>query len=350
MMISTYFDTIHSHRTDNPDHGLRYAYTVIVQTPDNKYDCQGTGHVDGEMFVAYRNKDVHKVGGWLQENNMSEERVEFEKHCEELKNEIGNMSNSRVTGVRTLQLEIGCKSTIDKHYAYDGENSTHVYINDTHNRQCHKKLLRYRASLAAAARYPILEVHRKVVMRQNRVRLRCYARDFYPSELNLHWLREVNGRQTAVAESNGRGSLPSGDGLYQKYIDITINDGEEDKYSCKAYGISTKHGTEVVKWKGSKAASGGSVLVLALSLPITVATIISVSVLIMRKREKQIKRHRRGSTRNDTSTPKRPSYRVNRHTEPPREIPVTIWIHEEITTVDLDTISYVPSTHYKERQ
>nr|WEG68857.1 membrane protein m144 [Mastomys natalensis cytomegalovirus 1]WEG68993.1 membrane protein m144 [Mastomys natalensis cytomegalovirus 1]WEG71221.1 membrane protein m144 [Mastomys natalensis cytomegalovirus 1] len=329
---------VSSYRDRTVDPGLRYAYTIVMDSKEGAPSCFATGYVDGESFVAHSNGKTHRIGSWLLEHSLKDEEQSFSTQCNDMGNELRNMmNNSKVAGIKTLQLDVGCKSTFGRKYMYNGEDVRPYTLNGTSNPTCRSKLQLYRALVAAAAKFPHLEVERKIMRRQDMAKLRCIARDFYPADLELQWWRESDGRFNIIADSDIRDSLPSGDGVYQRHVDITVNIGDESLYTCRVRGVATKRELEIIKWRGSAKKSDDSFLLIVLFLPIIIVSGILILVIVIRRKNKSsrprssLRKHRRTVNR-------RPSYRVNRHTEPPCQAPITIWIKaDDVLADDLRT-------------
>lgn len=334
-IVSCVFATVfchHHYRDRIPDPGLRYAYTIVCTT-NGETSCFGAGYVDGEFFIGYRNGETHRVVKWLPAADVERELSDFKNRCTELDTDLRQLKNKSISaGVKTIQLDIGCKSTFGRRYALDGSDKTPMFsLNGTSNHACRSKLQIYRALVSAAAKFPKLEVERRVVRHPREIRLRCIARDFYPAHLELQWWRESDGRFSLMKDSEVRDSLPSGDGLYQKHVDIYVDSGDEDMYSCRASGIATRRSLEIVKWNGQQKRNADSVLFIALFLPVCIVFGIMAATVVLRRRARSLGRARnslKSRMRRRTSTQRTP-YRVTRHTEPPRDVPVTIYIHDE---------------------
>lgn len=328
------FSATYSYRERLSDPGLRYAYTLVVDTKDGGTGCFSTGYVDGEPFISYSDGTTHRLAKWLPDMNLHEEIEGFSTKCKELRNEVQHMINgTKILGIKTLQLDMGCKSTFSRRYAYDGEDVKTYSLNGTSNQICRSKLQLYRALIAASARFPQLDVERRSTRRPEIVRLRCIARDFYPADLDLQWWREFDGRFSMIAESSVRDSLPSGDGVYQKHLDLHVDSGDEHIYSCHVRGIATKRQIEIIKWKGYDRKKIDSALLIALLFPASVISTVFIAVLLIRRRKKTLSRTR-GSNRAKRQVPtRRPSYRVNRHTEPPY-FATTIWAKDDTVNIE----------------
>nr|1PQZ_A Chain A, MCMV M144 [Murid betaherpesvirus 1] len=234
--------------------GLRYAYTLVVDGTANTARCFGTGHVDGEAFVGYSNNKTHGIGRWVNASHVEEENKEFVRQCKELQAELDKMqNNSAVIGVKTVQLDVGCTSKIEKHYAYDGnetEDDTATSASER-ARDCQKKLTEYRKLVLASAVSPQLEVERRSSGREGGMRLRCFARDYYPADLEIRWWKDDGGGGALPQTSKQHHDpLPSGQGLYQKHIDVYVDGGLEHVYSCRVKGIATGLELQIVRWKG----------------------------------------------------------------------------------------------------
>ncbi|AWV68230.1 m144 protein [Murid betaherpesvirus 1] len=316
------------HKTEEPESGLRYAYTLVVDGTKNTRRCFGTGHVDGEAFVGHSGNETHGIGRWVNESHIQEENKGFVKQCQELQAELEKMqNNSKVIGVKTVQLDVGCKSKVEKHYAYDGnETDDDTVTSDTdQDRDCQKKLSEYRKLILASAVSPQLEVERRSSGREGGMRLRCFARDYYPADLEIQWWKDDGGDGALAQVSHRQDPLPSGNGLYQKHIDVYVDGGLEHVYSCRVKGIATGRELQIVRWKGYARGAGISVVLLALFVPASVmATVVAGSVLIRKKGREQRKTRRRFGRRFGRES-KRPSYQVKRHAEPPCDLPMTIW-------------------------
>lgn len=310
---------------------MRYAFTLVIDTKDGKPGCFSTGYVDGESFISYSDGTSHRLAKWLPDLNLKEETEGFTVKCREMENEIRHMINgTKIFGIKTLQLDMGCKSTFSRRYAYDGEDVKMYSLNGTSNQLCRSKLQLYRALIAAAAKFPQLEIERRSTRRPELVRLRCIARDFYPADLDLQWWREFDGRFTMIAESSSRDSLPSGDGVYQKHLDLQVTVGDESIYSCHIRGVATKRQMEIIKWKGYDKKSVDPAIFIALFFPISVISTVFITVFLIRRRNRSASQSRGGSRRRRQTVTRRPSYKVNRHTEPPCNFPTTVWIRDAV--------------------
>ncbi|AKB93327.1 b144 [Murid betaherpesvirus 8] len=312
---------IASNNGKNP--GLRYDYTTIADHKNNKSECIGTGYVDGESFVGFSNGTIHKLVTWLPENDLNTERNEFITRCSELKTELDKLRNvATFSGTKTLRLDSGCKPSYKKN-----RHTTPAGV-----KNCIVRLRSYRSFIVRAARFPTLEIERKYILKQG-VRLRCVARNFYPSDLELKWWQEYNGKLNNVHFTKHE-SLPSGDGLYQKHIDVIIIDNSEHTYVCLARGIATKHKTETVRLKTIDSRTDSGVLT-TLFLPMCVLSAVFIVAFWIRRRNRSRPREIRRRTYSNTT--QRSSYRVNRHTDPPYELPTAIWIKDvNVETIETD--------------
>nr|CAJ84747.1 m144 protein [Murid betaherpesvirus 1] len=315
---------------DSSDSGLRYAYTLVVDSTKNTRRCFGTGHVDGEAFVGHSDNETHGIGRWVNASHVEEENRGFVKQCQELQAELDKMqNNSKVIGIKTVQLDVGCTSKIEKHYAYDGNETEDDMVTSTNerDRDCQKKLSEYRRLVLASAVSPQLEVERRSSGRDGGMRLRCFARDYYPANLEIRWWKDDGGggALAKAAQQHNPNPLPSGNGLYQKHIDVYVDGGLEHVYSCRVKGIATKLELQIVRWKGYARGAGNSVVLLALFIPASVMAAVVVGSVLIRKKSKEQRKTRRRFGRRSGHESKRPSYQVKRRAEPPCDLPMTIW-------------------------
>lgn len=324
LLSCVFFGIVVSRSGRDQRSGLRYDYTIVADHGNSKSECIGTGYVDGESFVGFFNGSTHKQVSWLPDGELAKEQTEFTKRCADLEKEMTKLNVSTLSGVKTLRLDSGCRPS----YSRKSKHTTPESV-----RECIARLHSYRSLVAGAAKSPKLEIERRHVYKQG-VRLRCVARNFYPSDLDLQWWREYGGRMVKTSFTKYE-SLPSGDGLYQKYIDVMVLDSSEDDYVCQARGTATKHKTESLRLINANNGDSDSGVLAALFMPMCM--IAASCVLIFWMKRRNISRLRRVRRRSCSTATQRSSYRVNRHADLPYDLPTAIWVRDkDVAFVDID--------------
>ncbi|XP_072505335.1 class I histocompatibility antigen, Gogo-OKO alpha chain-like isoform X1 [Notamacropus eugenii] len=261
-------------------HSLRYFNTAMTRPGLGKPRFLAVGYVDDQQFMSF-DSDSPSQGleprvAWME--RVEQEEPEFwERRSGICKAETqffrGTLEsllslNQSSGGVHTIQRLNGCEVSPDLtfqrgfiQYAYDGQDylalDTETYkwtaavpeaVNIKQkweadgnivkrwkaylNEECVRRLKKY------------LEAGKETLMRKNppsarvtrhtaphgEVTLRCRAQDFYPKEISLIWLRdgEEQPQDTEFIETR-----PAGDGTFQKWADVVMTSGQEDKYTCQ---------------------------------------------------------------------------------------------------------------------
>lgn len=267
------------------DKGLRYAYTVTMR--DELIVCFGTGHVDGESFITYSSERVHSPAKWLTKDNVESEKTYFKQRCKQLEAEFSKMMNKSATaGLQTFQVSTECTLEMDTTIAYDGSATRSFSFNNTHAQSCSYRLKIYRDLMSKSVKSPNAYVERRLLHYSECARLRCYARDFYPAGLEMHWYVEKNHTRTDHIAERSPGPLPQGDGLYRRHIEIVVRVGEEALYVCKIYGAATKNDVKILRWEGVVSGlSDNAAFLLALFLPAFAAVAIVALGFVWHRRD-----------------------------------------------------------------
>ncbi|XP_036901339.1 patr class I histocompatibility antigen, B-2 alpha chain-like [Sturnira hondurensis] len=262
-------------------HSLRYFHTVISRPGGGEPRFLAVGYVDGIEFVRFDNAAANPreeprapwmKGPWVEQEDPHywEEQTRIQK---------GNAQNYRLSlrnlrgyynhsdhGSHILQRMYGCdlwpNGTGLRGYdqsAYDGAD--YIALNEDMrswtaadaaaqtSRQkleaehvaelvriyvlgrCREWLLRY-LDLGKAALHradpPDVRVTRHPTS-EREATLRCWARGFYPADIDLTWQRDG---QEHIQDTELVETRPSGDGTFQTWAAVVVPPGEEQRYTC----------------------------------------------------------------------------------------------------------------------
>ncbi|XP_036888576.1 HLA class I histocompatibility antigen, alpha chain F-like [Sturnira hondurensis] len=262
-------------------HSLRYFRTVVSRPGGGKARFFSVGYVDGTEFVRFHSdaatprmepRAPWMEGPWVEQEypHYWDEQTRIQRRKAEnyrmgLKILRGYYNQSE-DGAHTIQAMSGCdlwpNGTVLRGYyqsAYDGadyialnedmrswtaanataqstktkweENRWAERIGTYVRGRCRESLLRYLEHGKAAlqrADPPDARVTRHPTSEQ-KATLRCWARGFYPADIDLTWQREgqEQTQDTELVETR-----PAGDGTFQTWAAVVVPPGEEQRYTC----------------------------------------------------------------------------------------------------------------------
>ncbi|AST09232.1 hypothetical protein Murmansk-037 [Murmansk poxvirus] len=283
-------------------HSLMYFHTAISRPELNDIRYIIVGYVDDIQIMRYDNDVGNKMielnVPWMKgDNDYLEKESKKARNTEKnfklnLKTLIGyyNQSNNQF---HTLQWMYGCEIGQDKRLsrvycqeAYDGmdyislNNDLKSWFATDTSAQISKRKLdiaeeadHQRVYLQGMCIYwlskyikldnnKLLRVYnpKTFVTRHyedNYATLRCWAINFYPSDINISWLKEdYQQDNTDTIETR-----PSGDGKFQKWVSIKVPAGEEYKYTCHVYHEDMH---EILRFEAKQTVNVAAIVVLVI--------------------------------------------------------------------------------------
>ncbi|XP_036901827.1 popy Class I histocompatibility antigen, A-1 alpha chain-like isoform X1 [Sturnira hondurensis] len=262
-------------------HSLRYFDTAVSRPGQGEPRFFSVGYVDGTEFVRFDSdaatprmepRAPWMEGPWVEqeepqywdgETRICKEATQFYRRS---LNNVRGYYNQSDHGSHSIQNMYGCdlwpNGTVLRgydQYAYDGADyfalnedmrswtaaDTAARITKTKweaggaaeywrnyvNGRCRETLLRYLERGKAAlqrADPPDARVTRHPTSEQ-KATLRCWARGFYPADIDLTWQRDgqEHTQDTELVETR-----PAGDGTFQMWAAVVVLPGEEQRYTC----------------------------------------------------------------------------------------------------------------------
>uniref|UniRef100_A0A5F8GM49 HLA class I histocompatibility antigen, A-69 alpha chain-like n=1 Tax=Monodelphis domestica TaxID=13616 RepID=A0A5F8GM49_MONDO len=258
-------------------HSLRYFQTSM-SLPGRKPQFISVGYVDDLQFMLFDgnspNQREEPRAPWLDQMDQDywEKNSRISRETAQTF-EVGLQNllvyyNQSEGGLHTYQRLVGCEVSHNRmfrrgfeQYAYDGQdyisldfetlswtaadipslNSKHKWEMEPNIAQRQKT---YLEKNCVQWLYKYLEIGNETLLRagppsarvthhishEGKVMLRCWARDFYPADISLIWLRdgEEQLHNTEFIETR-----PGGDGTFQKWATVAMAPGQEDRYSCR---------------------------------------------------------------------------------------------------------------------
>ncbi|XP_036883979.1 popy Class I histocompatibility antigen, A-1 alpha chain-like, partial [Sturnira hondurensis] len=257
-------------------HSLSYFYTGVSRPGQGEPRFFAVGYVDGTEFVRFDSDAatprMEPRAPWMEQ----EEPQYWDRETRNMKeatqvyrvglNTLRGYYNQSDHGSHTYQRMYGCdlwpNGTVLRGYeqsAYDGAD--YIALNeDTRswtaadaaaqmtktkweaggvaerfgtyvNGRCREGLLRYLEHGKAAlqrADPPDARVTRHSTS-EREATLRCWARGFYPADIDLTWQRDgqEHTQDTELVETR-----PAGDGTFQTWAAVVVLPGEEQRYTC----------------------------------------------------------------------------------------------------------------------
>ncbi|KAM7059832.1 saoe class I histocompatibility antigen, A alpha chain-like isoform 23-T23 [Molossus nigricans] len=263
-------------------HFLRGFHTTVSRPGRGEPRYLFVGYVDDTQIVRFdsdaASPRVEPRVPWLEQPWVEPEESQYLDYCTRicqqnteiyrvsLKNLLGYYNQSE-DGSHTLQNMIGCD--VDSNgsflrgyyqYAYDGKD--YIALNedlrswtasDSVAQSTQRKweeaglaerMRNYLEGECVQVLLHLLEKGKETLQRadpprtqvthhtmsEREVTLRCWARDFYPAEITLTWQRDGEDQTQDMKLVETR---PAGDGTFQKWAEVVLPPGEEQRYTCR---------------------------------------------------------------------------------------------------------------------
>ncbi|XP_021010566.1 HLA class I histocompatibility antigen, A-32 alpha chain-like [Mus caroli] len=259
----------------NGSHTLRYVYTLLSWPGPLEPQLIFLGYVDDTQIMGFNsireNLGVESREPWMYETGAfwakTTDDVVKEQHIlKEIMRNVLHIYNYSIIGYHTIQKTYGCQVMHRRYLSHGffelafnlhdyitlnedlrtwrgvgkaGEMLKEMWEKTNYVNQvkpflqitCVNLLLRFLTfGKKSLLRTDAPKIHMTHKIRPDRkITLRCWAFNFYPSEITLTWQRDGSNQTQDMEVIETR---PSGNGTFQKWAAVVVSSGEEHRYTC----------------------------------------------------------------------------------------------------------------------